>query len=136
MSPNTEPTENDDARGSREGTAAGSASAQAGESGERSEAPRTESGKQPNVAEELERVLRETEASITELREELDRINEERLQHAQVDRLEEHMANSTVRWKVIKEFLRVMLGELRGGREEEQDVAAAVTQDQEESNND
>lgn len=102
MSENTEPTEHDGA-------------------------PLTSSGKQPTVAEELERVLRETEASITELREELDRINVERLQHAEVDRLEEHMATSTVRWKVIKEFLRVMLGELRGGRKEQQEKSAEAT---------
>ncbi|GAA4912756.1 hypothetical protein M3B43_03895 [Nesterenkonia massiliensis] len=70
----------------------------------------------PETEAQLEQVLRETEAAVADLRQELDRIQSERLQRAEVDRLEEHLATATVRWSVVKEFLKVMVQELRGAQ--------------------
>ncbi|AXR74582.1 MULTISPECIES: hypothetical protein [Auritidibacter] len=66
----------------------------------------------------LERVLADTETSMAQLREELHRIQTERRQHQEVDRLEEHLAHATVRWSKIKEFLQLMVAELRGARQD------------------
>ncbi|PXA77368.1 hypothetical protein QDX25_10040 [Auritidibacter ignavus] len=72
----------------------------------------------------LERVLADTETSMAELREELTRIQTERRQHQEVDRLEEHLANATVRWSKIKEFLQLMVAELRGAQIHAEDASA------------
>lgn len=84
-----------------------------------------------DVETRLERVLRDAEASILELRAELTRIQSERRQHEEVEKLEEHLAKATVRWSEVKEFLHIMMTELRGvderGAEERAKESAEVT---------
>lgn len=79
-----------------------------------------------DVESRLERVLREAEASILELRAELTRIQSERRQHEEIEKLEEHLANATVRWSEVKEFLHIMITELRGADERSRESAEAT----------
>ncbi|GAA1824964.1 hypothetical protein [Nesterenkonia flava] len=76
----------------------------------------TNSPEIPDVETQLARILLEAEESIAELRHELVKIQQERMQHEEVDKLEEHLAAATVRWSEIRVFFRLMLQELRGGR--------------------
>lgn len=63
---------------------------------------------------ELEKILREAESTVAELRRELSEQRQRRLQHEEIERLEEHLANSRVRWEEVRDFFQEVLHEVRG----------------------
>lgn len=68
---------------------------------------------------ELEELLQEAEATVSELRRELDRRrqaardNTTAAQHAEIARLSAHLENARVNWADVKEFFNVMITELK-----------------------
>ncbi len=67
----------------------------------------------PPVEEQLEQILREAEARVAELRRQLEQHRLEAAQHAEVDRLAEHLAQATVRWTEVRGFFDEVITELR-----------------------
>lgn len=67
----------------------------------------------PPVEEQLEQILREAEARVAELRRELEQHRLQAAQHAEIDRLAEHLAQATVRWTEVRGFLDEVITELR-----------------------
>ncbi|AEG43595.1 hypothetical protein [Isoptericola variabilis] len=67
----------------------------------------------PSVEEQLEQILREAEARVAELRRRLEEHRREAAQHAEVDRLSEHLAAATVRWSEVRGFFDEVITELR-----------------------
>lgn len=65
---------------------------------------------------ELEAVLREAEATVVALRHELEEKRQQRRQHQEIERLEEHLANTRIRWEEIRVFFEEVMRELRGER--------------------
>lgn len=63
---------------------------------------------------QLEAILREAESTAAELRRELADQRERRRQHEEIERLEEHLANSRVRWEEVRDFFQEVLHEVRG----------------------
>lgn len=63
---------------------------------------------------ELEKILREAESTVVELRRELAEQRQRRLQHEEIERFEEHLANSRVRWEEVRDFFQEVLHEIRG----------------------
>lgn len=63
---------------------------------------------------ELEKILREAESTVAELRRELAEQRRRRLQHEEIERLEEHLANTRVRWEEVRDFFQEVLHEVRG----------------------
>ncbi|NDL58250.1 hypothetical protein [Phytoactinopolyspora mesophila] len=61
---------------------------------------------------ELEQIIAETESYLTELRAELER-RQQAVQTAEIENLEEHLANARVKWDELKDFLEVVLQELK-----------------------
>ncbi|MDO5635340.1 MAG: hypothetical protein Q4G34_10805 [Micrococcus sp.] len=74
---------------------------------------------QPAVTDQdLEAMLEEAEATVTELREEITRRRREAresAQHAEIDRLEEHLRQARVQWSEVRGFLREALAAARRG---------------------
>ncbi|GAB3191064.1 hypothetical protein GCM10027061_17810 [Nesterenkonia suensis] len=66
-----------------------------------------------------------------ELRRELAEQRQRRLQHEQIERLEEHLANSRVRWEEVRDFFQEVLHEIRGqdGQERPGDVPGPEASD-------
>ncbi|WP_166845962.1 hypothetical protein [Isoptericola sp. BMS4] len=69
------------------------------------------------VERELERIVAEAETRLAEVRRELAerrrRSAEHAAQHAEIDRLEEHLANATVRWGEVRDFFDDVITHLR-----------------------
>lgn len=63
---------------------------------------------------ELEKILREAESTVVELRRELAEQRQRRLQHEEIERFEEHLANSRVRWEEVRDYFQEVLHEIRG----------------------
>jgi uncharacterized coiled-coil protein SlyX len=61
---------------------------------------------------ELKQIIAETESYLVELRKELDR-RQQAAQAAEIENLEEHLANARVKWDELKDFLEVVLHELK-----------------------
>ncbi|MDO8143052.1 MULTISPECIES: hypothetical protein [unclassified Isoptericola] len=70
------------------------------------------------LEQELARVVEEAEARLAEVRRELAERRQQEAQHAEIDRLEEHLANATVQWREVGEFFEEALQQLRGDRED------------------
>ncbi|MFD1716203.1 hypothetical protein [Georgenia deserti] len=69
-----------------------------------------------SIEEELEEILREAESSISALRKELAEQRLRARQHAEIDRLEEHLASTRVRWSEVRAFFDEVIDELRRRR--------------------
>jgi hypothetical protein len=70
-------------------------------------------GAVPPVEEQLEQILREAEARVAELRRQLEQHRLEAAQHAEIERLAEHLAQATVRWGEVRGFFDEVIMELR-----------------------
>ncbi|MEG3615773.1 hypothetical protein [Isoptericola haloaureus] len=82
------------------------------------------------LEQELARVVAEAEARLAEVRRELAERRLQEAQHAEIDRLEEHLANATVRWREVGEFFEDALQQLRSGRPDgEPSMGAAPASD-------
>ncbi|WP_402464077.1 hypothetical protein [Isoptericola aurantiacus] len=66
------------------------------------------------VERELERIVAEAEARLAQVRRELDERRRQDAQHAEIDRLAEHLADATVRWDEVRAFFDDVLHQLRG----------------------
>lgn len=64
---------------------------------------------------DLENLTRETEQALAELRSELERRREAQ-QHSEIENLEEHFADAEHKFAGVREFIEVILKELRGER--------------------
>lgn len=71
----------------------------------------------------LIQLLAEAEERVDQLRGELERRKDERLrhgteyeQHAEIDRLAEHLENAQVNWHHVRQFFRSAIDECRTGR--------------------
>ncbi|WP_200837610.1 hypothetical protein [Ruania rhizosphaerae] len=62
----------------------------------------------------LVRLMAETEATVNRLRAELAERRQHEAQHAEIERLEHHLAEATVNWSKVKEFFEEVLRELTG----------------------
>ncbi len=62
---------------------------------------------------ELEATLKQAEAAVAELRQELDAARAQRRQREEIDRLEEHFAQTRLRWEEVRSFFDDVLRELR-----------------------
>lgn len=71
------------------------------------------------LEQELARVVEEAEARLADVRRELDDRRQQEAQHAEIDRLEEHLANATVQWREVAEFFEQALQQLRSDRRED-----------------
>ncbi|WP_418277702.1 hypothetical protein ACNHYB_06980 [Isoptericola jiangsuensis] len=79
---------------------------------------RTSAGRPEDAAaveRELERIVAEAEVKLAEVRRELAERRMHEAQHAEIDRLEEHLANATVRWSEVRAFFDEVLDQLRHG---------------------
>lgn len=81
---------------------------------------------------ELEQMLVEAEETASRLRAELAAYRaqsaeeeERELQHLEIDRLEEHLRNSRIRWDEVRAFLEEAMRELRWRRDREPGADAA-----------
>ena len=72
-----------------------------------------------SVEEQLEKILREAEASLSELRSELAEQRRRKEVSLEIERLPEHLENTTVQWSVVRDFFSELIGELRETREDE-----------------
>ena len=72
-----------------------------------------------SVEEQLEKILREAEASLSELRSELAEQRRRKEISLETERLPEHLENTTVQWSVVRDFFSELIGELRETREDE-----------------
>lgn len=72
-----------------------------------------------SVEEQLEKILREAEASLSELRSELAEQRRRKELSLEIERLPEHLENTTVQWSVVRDFFSELIGELRETREDE-----------------
>lgn len=74
----------------------------------------------PRSAEEIDaalvRLMAETTDTVTRLRAELAERRQHQAQHAEIERLEHHLAEATVNWAKVKEFFEEVLRELTGRR--------------------
>lgn len=77
-----------------------------------------------SVEDQLEKILREAEASLSELRNELAEQRRRKELHAEIERLPEHLENTTVQWSVVRDFFSELIGELRETREDKPGAAA------------
>ncbi|GAA1824953.1 hypothetical protein [Nesterenkonia flava] len=64
---------------------------------------------------ELEIILRDAEATVTEIRKELAEQRLRRRQHEQIDKLPEYLATTRGRWRDLKALFTEVLEELRSG---------------------
>ncbi|QNG20222.1 hypothetical protein G4H71_13260 [Rhodococcus triatomae] len=64
----------------------------------------TDARRRDDLERELERSLADAEDTVALLRRELASRRTHRLQHAEIDRLAEHLANSRVRWHEVRVF--------------------------------
>ena len=71
-----------------------------------------------SVEEQLEKILREAEASLSELRSELAEQRRRKELSLEIERLPEHLENTTVQWSVVRNFFSELIGELRETRED------------------
>lgn len=71
-----------------------------------------------SVEEQLEKILREAEASLSELRSELAEQRRRKELSLEIERLPEHLENTTVQWSVVRDFFSELIGELRETRED------------------
>ncbi|UXA18563.1 hypothetical protein [Mycobacterium sp. SMC-4] len=67
-----------------------------------------------DIDRELEEMLSEAEETVTRLRDALQARREHGAQHAEIDRLEEHMANARVSWREVRNFLDIVWREITG----------------------
>lgn len=72
---------------------------------------------------QLERMLADAESSVSQLRRELTLVRNRRVseaeqaaQHAEIDRLTEHLSQAQVHWNEVWGFFEAALQELRGAR--------------------
>ena len=72
-----------------------------------------------SVEEQLEKILREAEASLSELRSEPAEQRRRKELSLEIERLPEHLENTTVQWSVVRDFFSELIGELRETREDE-----------------
>ena len=72
-----------------------------------------------SVEEQLEKILREAEASLSELRSELAEQRRRKELSLEIERLPERLENTTVQWSVVRDFFSELIGELRETREDE-----------------
>lgn len=85
----------------------------------------TEPAHEPDsVDRELEELLADAESTVSRLRRELELRRgtpptepEARAQHAEIDRLREHLAQAQVHWDEVRAFFEAALQELLGDRE-------------------
>ncbi len=72
----------------------------------------------PRSLEEIDaallRLMAETEDTVNRLRAELAERRQHAAQHAEIERLEHHLAEATVNWSKVKEFFEEVLRELTG----------------------
>lgn len=61
---------------------------------------------------ELERMLRDTESFVKEVREEIES-RRAQAQHLEIDHLDEHLQEAQGKWSDLKRFLETILKELR-----------------------
>ena len=78
-----------------------------------------------SVEEQLEKILREAEASLSELRSELAEQRRRKELSLEIERLPEHLENTTVQWSVVRDFFSELIGELRETREDELETSEA-----------
>lgn|GEM_PF-6339970 len=64
---------------------------------------------------ELERIVTAAQAELDQVRREIAEHRRQDAQHAEIDRLEEHLANATVRWSEVRAFFEDALVQLRDG---------------------
>ncbi|UFU05645.1 hypothetical protein [Ruania halotolerans] len=85
----------------------------------RDEVARSRHPDSPRSLEEIDaalaRLLAETEATVSQLRAELER-RQHQAQHAEIERLEHHLAEATVNWSKVKDFFDEALRELTSRR--------------------
>lgn len=79
----------------------------------------------PPVERQLEQVLHDAEAALAELRMILAEQRLRHRQHEEIERLPEHLANTTVRWSHVKVFFDELIAELRGGHQRNKDEAGS-----------
>ncbi|WP_119697066.1 hypothetical protein [Microbacterium halotolerans] len=74
----------------------------------------------PRSVEEIDaalvRLMAETEETVTRLRAELAERRQHEAQHAEIERLEHHLAEATVNWAKVKEFFEAVLRDMTGRR--------------------
>ena len=63
---------------------------------------------------ELEQLLAEAEETVVRVRRVLESRRDHAVQHAEIDRLEEHMARTQVRWAEVRHFFQTAFRELVG----------------------
>lgn len=63
---------------------------------------------------DLRRILADADAASAGLRAEIARQRLQQAQHAEVERLEAHLASAVVRWDEVRSFFEQVLHELRG----------------------
>lgn len=75
---------------------------------------------------QLEKLLQDAEVTVASLRRELDdargrREHEARLreQHAEIDRLQEHLAEAQVHWGAVRDFFEAALRELNSDQRDD-----------------
>lgn len=80
-------------------------------------------GKTESVEEQLERLLSEAESTVASLRRELAELQRRKLteaevagQHAEIDRLAEHLGAAQVHWNEVRAFFEAALQQLVGDR--------------------
>ncbi|CAN3126780.1 hypothetical protein ACNUDN_02695 [Mycobacterium sp. smrl_JER01] len=64
---------------------------------------------------ELQQMLREAEETVAQLKDALRARRNLSAQHAEIDRLEEHLANARVRWTEVRQFLNIVWREITAG---------------------
>ncbi|WP_293694944.1 hypothetical protein [uncultured Agrococcus sp.] len=79
-----------------------------------------------SLEQQLERLLEDAEFTVASLRRELDgarsRREQEamlRAQHAEIDRLREHLAEAQVHWGAVREFFEAALRELSSDQQDD-----------------
>ncbi len=72
----------------------------------------------PSIDEQLDAILRDAEAAISQLREALAEQQRLVAQHREIDRLPEHLARTSARWSEIRGFVDELIDELHGRRPE------------------
>ncbi len=63
---------------------------------------------------DLRRILADADAASAGLRAEIARQRLQQAQHAEIERLEEHLASAVLRWDEVRGFFEQLLSELRG----------------------
>ncbi|AEF39031.1 hypothetical protein [Hoyosella subflava] len=76
---------------------------------------------------ELEQLLEEAEATVVRLRRELHSRREFAAQHAEIDKLDEHMAHARVQWSEVRAFFEDVLSQLLSRESASQARSTGIT---------